>query len=129
MAEAGRALSREVRGLSLAVNAVSAQAKNWPKLDDVKQVTARIDHNIENNNRGAFTFATVLSQQTLQLSKSEVPAPYKSAKTTETLKALNAKAEELNKRSLEKASFEELQTKFTEFKALLNSLTPESKTK
>lgn len=120
-----------VIALFFAVNTISAQtaSKNWPKLDDVKQVAARITLNIEQNNPDAFFFTETLKQQTLQLSQSEIPAPYKSKKTQETLKLLNTKTEDLHKKSLAKAPQPELKQQFNEILALLNSLTETKSTK
>lgn len=120
-----------VIALFFAVNTISAQtaSKSWPKLDDVKQVAARITLNIEQNNPDAFFFTETLKQQTLQLSQSEIPAQYKSKKTQETLKLLNAKTEDLNKKALAKAPQPELKQQFNEILSLLNSLTETKSTK
>lgn len=110
--------------LFFAVSVASAQTdKSWPKLGNVKEVIARIDHNIAQNNENAFYFTETLKQQAMQLSESEIPAQYKSKKTQETLKALNTKIEDLNKKALAKAPQAELRQQFAEIKTMVNSLT------
>ncbi|RZJ65787.1 MAG: hypothetical protein EOO50_12285 [Flavobacterium sp.] len=113
------------------VNMTFAQssAKNWPKLKDVKEVTARINMNIENNNQNAFAFAETLKGQTQQLATSEIPAEFNNKKTQENVKLIAAKAEELNKKALAKAPFAELKAQFNEIQTLINSLTEVKSTK
>lgn len=110
------------------VNATFAQtsAKNWPKLKDVKEVTARIQHNLDNNNPNAFVFAETLKGQTQQLATSAIPAEFNNKKTQDNVKLIAVKAEELNKKALAKSPLSDLKKQFAEIQALLNSLTDSS---
>jgi len=116
--------------LFFVINAVSAQTAktSWPKLNDVKEVAARINMNIEKNNPGAFSFASTLAQHAAQLKTTEAPAAFKTKKAQETVNQIVAKSEALNKKALAKAPDAELRQQFAEIQTLLASLT-EEKTK
>ncbi|MBD3582598.1 hypothetical protein [Flavobacterium selenitireducens] len=113
--------------LFFAINAVSAQTAktNWPKLNDVKEVAARINTNLEQNNAAAFSFASTLAQQVEQLKTSEAPANFKNKKTQDAINQLSAKADALNKKALAKAPESELRKQFSEIQTILASMTDE----
>lgn len=113
--------------LFFAINVVSAQTAktNWPKLNDVKEVAARISMNVEKNNPGAFSFATTLAQHVEQLKNSEAPANFKNKKTQDAVNQLSIKAEALNKKALAKAPESELRQQFSEIQTILASITDE----
>jgi|GEM_PF-3126663 len=114
-----------------AVNALSAQTAktNWPKLNDVKEVAARINSNIEQNSTNPFYFAETLSQQVNQLAKSEAPANFKNKKTQDAVSQLSVKAEALSKRSKEKAPVAELRLQFADIQTILATLSETKTTK
>jgi hypothetical protein len=127
---------KHIRTLAIAaclfvMNMVSAQSAktNWPKLNDVKEVAARINMNLEHNNPHAFSFAGTLSQQAVQLKASEAPANFKNKKTEAAVNELVSKSEALNRLALAKASDAELKQKFLEIQTILASLgdTPKAK--
>lgn len=110
--------------LFLTVSFASAQTAktNWPKLNDVKEVAARINLNLEQNNPHAFSFTETLMQQVQQLKASEAPANFKNKKTEEAVNQLAIKTEALDRKAKSQASPTELKQQFTEIQTLLATI-------
>jgi hypothetical protein len=117
--------------LFLTMNTMFAQSgkTNWPKLNDVKEVAARINLNIEQNNPNAFVFTETLTQQVQQLKASTPPANFANKKTQDAVNELAVKADALDKKAKAKGSMTELKQQFTEIQTVLNAITQPTATK
>lgn len=110
--------------VALAFQVTSAQeAKNWPKLKDVQQVAARIQKNVDSDNKEAFAFAETLSQQAKLLSK-DAPKEYQTKVNQKLVADIQFRTEDLAKKYKEKASYETLKTVFASIQTSLKSLAP-----
>lgn len=110
--------------VALAFQVTSAQeAKNWPKLKDVQQVAARIQKNVDSDNKEAFAFAETLSQQAKLLSKN-APKEYQTKVNQKLVADIQFRTEDLAKKYKEKASYETLKTVFASIQTSLKSLAP-----
>lgn len=110
--------------LLFTVNFMSGQTAktNWPKLNDVKEVAARINFNLEQNNPHAFTFTETLVQQIEQLKASEAPSNFKNKKTEDAVNQLATKAEALNLKAKANGNPVDLKKQFAEIQTLLATL-------
>ncbi|NMH29243.1 hypothetical protein [Flavobacterium silvaticum] len=113
----------------LAVTAVNAQQKttNWPQLKSVQDVAARINMNIETNNKTPFYFAETLANSSAKLSQSNIPKEYASNDIKKNVADLVTKTEKLSADSKGKTSLEQLKAQFEEIKTLIAKIATPAK--
>lgn len=111
--------------LFVSVNLVSAQKKTaagWPQMQTVQEVAARIQKNVEQNNKDAFYHAETLSQHVNKLASTNIPREYVTDNVKQNIQNLQTKAAKLAADSKGKVAFDTLKTQFAEIQTLIEGL-------